>query len=109
MPEPHPQVINPQHPLVIQLCKICMGYPEAVEVEAWGRPTFRAGKRVFVCVGSSMDSEHSIVFQPDLDDLLGIDINRPGTDWTELAELIDDSDRQAALRGQHRQLDGSAA
>ena len=38
MAEPHPQVIDPQHPLVIQLPKICMGYPEAVKVEAWGGP-----------------------------------------------------------------------
>ena len=56
-----------------------------------------------------MDREHNPVFKPDPDDQLGIDIDRPDTDWTELAELIDASYRQAALRRQPNPFDGRAA
>ena len=26
---------------------ICLGWPEAAEIQAWGHPTFRAGKKMF--------------------------------------------------------------
>lgn len=122
----HPEVIDPQHPLVARLRAICLAYPEAVEVESWGRPTFRAGKRVFLLVSASMDRPHSIVFKPDPDDrpalehdprlfhppywggkngFLAIDIDAEDTDWSELAELIDASYRQVALVRQLKALD----
>jgi predicted DNA-binding protein (MmcQ/YjbR family) len=34
-----------------QLRAICLALPEAAEVEAWGHPTFRAGKKMFAAVG----------------------------------------------------------
>lgn len=125
MAEPHPLVIDPRDSLVVRVREICMAYPEAAEVEAWGRPTFRAGKKIFALVGSSMDRERTIVFKPDPDDRLayvqdprffippywgpggwlGIDIDRPDTDWTEIAELIDASYRQVALVRQIKALD----
>jgi predicted DNA-binding protein (MmcQ/YjbR family) len=125
MPEPHPQVVEPRHPLVEKVRALCLAYPEAAEVEAWGRPTFRAGKKVFVLVGSSMDRPYTIVFKPEADERLGylgdprffipaywgpggwlaIDIDSPATDWTELAELIDTSYRQVALKRQLAALD----
>ena len=125
MAEPHPQVVDPGHPLVERVRTICLAYPEAVEVEAWGRPTFRAGKKIFTLVGSSADREFTIIFKPDPDDRpaylqdprffsppywgpggwLGIDIDPPDTDWTELAELIDASYRQVALVRQVKALD----
>ena len=40
-----------------------------------------------------MDREHNPVFQPDPDDRLGIDIDRPATDCMERAEFIDASYR----------------
>lgn len=122
----HPIVVDPAHPLVQRVRELCLAYPEAVEVESWGRPTFRAGKRVFVLVGSAMSRELSIVFKPDPDDrralkqdprffdppywggkngFLGIDIDAPDTDWTEIAELIDASYRQVALKRQLAALD----
>lgn len=122
----HPQVIDPVDPLVVRIREICETYPECVEVESWGRPTFRAGKKVFVLVSSGMDRPHSIVFKPDPDDApalrqdarifdppywggkngwLGIDIDRPDTDWGEIAELIDASYRQVALVRQLKSLD----
>jgi len=126
MARPHPILVEPQHPLVQRVRDVCLAFPEAVEVEAWGRPTFRAGKRVFVLVGSAMDRDLCIVFKPDPDDRLaleqdprffdppywggsngwlGIDIDPPDTDWTELTELIDSSYRQVALKRQLTALD----
>src|SRR2546421_6168256 len=34
-----------------QLRAICLALPEAAEVEAWGHPTFRAGKKMFAGFG----------------------------------------------------------
>lgn len=105
-----------------------MAFPEAAEVTAWGRPTFRAGKKIFVSMSSSMDRPYSIVFKPDAEERLahlqdprffsppywgpggwlGIDIDSPSTDWTELAELIDTSYRQVALKRQLTALDARA-
>ena len=121
----HPLVVDPADPLVERVRGICMVFPEAAEVLAWGRPTFRAGKKVFVVVSSSMDRPYSIVFKPDADERLahlqdgrffsppywgpsgwlGIDIDVPQTDWTELGELIDTSYRQVALQRQLGALD----
>ena len=101
-----------------------MAYPEAAEVEAWGRPTFRAGKKIFVLVGSSMDELLSIVFKPTSEErrayLERADFWSPpywgpggwlavelegGVDWTELAEIIDSSYREVALVRQIKALD----
>jgi len=125
MAESHPVVIDPQHPLVKRVREICMPFPEAVEVTAWGRPTFRAGKKIFVMVGATMERPLSIIFKPEPDDLpaykqnpryftppywgpsgwMAIDIDPPDTDWSELAELIDTSYRQVALVRQLKALD----
>lgn len=125
----HPPVIDPRDPLVERVRGLCLGYPEAAEVVSWGRPTFRAGKRIFVMVGSSMDRPYTIVFKPDPADRpalvqddrffsppywgamgwLAIDIDRPDNDWTELAELIDASYRLVALRRQLRELDARSS
>jgi predicted DNA-binding protein (MmcQ/YjbR family) len=122
----HPRVVDPQHPLVVRLRGICMAYPETVEIEAWGRPTFRAGKKIFVVVGSSMREPLSINFKPTSEERLAY-LQRPdfwsppywgpggwlavsiegegGVDWTELTELIDSSYREVALARQIKQLD----
>lgn len=126
MAEPHPQVVDPQHPLVVRLREVCLRYPESIEVEAWGRPTFRAGKKIFVVAGSSMDVPLSIVFKPDPEDdpalrqdpriyvppyfgpsgwlAIGLDA---GVDWSEIAELVDASYRQVALKRQLTALDAA--
>jgi predicted DNA-binding protein (MmcQ/YjbR family) len=125
----HPLVIDPADPLVERVRAICLRFPEAVEKESFGRPTFRAGKKVFVWMSSSMDRPYSIVIKPDADDRpallqdprffvppywgtsgwLAIDFDPPDTDWTELAELIDASYRQVALVRQLRALDADAS
>src|SRR6266404_656939 len=34
-----------------QVRALCLTLPEACEVEAWGHPTFRAGKKMFAALG----------------------------------------------------------
>jgi predicted DNA-binding protein (MmcQ/YjbR family) len=116
----HPLLFEPADPLLQRVRELCLAFPEAVEVQAWGRPTFRAGKKIFVTAGSSMDRPHSIVFKPDPEERLAlvedrrffvppyfgpagwlaIDFDPPDTDWAELAELVETSYRQVALRRQ---------
>lgn len=125
MAEPHPEVIDPQHPLVRRLREICLAYPEAAEIAAWGRPTFRAGKKIFLFVAESMDRPYSIVFKPTRQERLAYledprffvpaywgpsgwmatDIGSPETDWSLVEELVDTSYRQVALVRQLRELD----
>jgi predicted DNA-binding protein (MmcQ/YjbR family) len=37
--------------LLKQVRSICLDLPESKEVEAWGHPTFRAGKKLFAAFG----------------------------------------------------------
>jgi hypothetical protein len=121
----HPKLFEPGDRLLDRLRAICLQFPEAVEVAAWGRPTFRAGKRMFAVAGSSMDRPYSVVFKPDqLERLaliedprffippyygpsgwLALDFDSRDTDWTELAELMQTSYRQVALKRQLAALD----
>ena len=36
---------------LMEVRSICLALPEASEVEAWGHPTFRAGKKMFAACG----------------------------------------------------------
>ena len=124
MAEPHPEVVDPRHPLVERVRAIAMRFPDAVEAAPWGRPTFKAGKKIFVFVGATMEQPFTIVIKPDPLDApalrqdprfwsppywgpsgwLAIDID-VGSDWDELTELIDSSYRQIALKRQLQALD----
>ncbi|GAA1779740.1 MmcQ/YjbR family DNA-binding protein [Agromyces lapidis] len=121
----HPRVVDPGHPLVERVRALCLDLPEAVEVEAWGRPTFRAAKPIFVHVSASMERPFSIVVKTDPDEHLALvqddrffgppyydrdrwvatDLDGPDTDWALLAELIETSYRQVANRRQLAALD----
>lgn len=127
MAEPHPDVVDRSHPLMVRLRDICLSYPDAVEVSAWGRATYRNPKRIFVVAGASMEIPFSMVFKPDPDDApalrqdprmfvppywgpsgwLGVRLE-PDSDWVELAELVDASYRQVALKRQLTALDAAA-
>ena len=120
----HPKLFAESDPVVGRLRELCAGYPECVEVESWGRPTFRAGKKIFAFAGATMHRPSSVVFKPDpeehpalleRDDVfvppyfgpsgwLALDIT-PDTDWTFVAELVDTSYRQVALKRQLAALD----
>lgn len=121
----HPKLFEPGDPLVQRVRELCLDLPEAVEVEAWGRPTFRARKPIFVHTGSSMARPYSIVFKTDPEEhpaleqdarffhapyydgtkWLAIDFDQPGTDWQFLAELIETSYRQVAVTRQVKLLE----
>jgi hypothetical protein len=78
----HPRVIDPEHPLVRRIRDICMAYPAYEHDERFYAPPY---------------------WGPG--GWLAVDIDRPGTDWRELAEIIDTSYRQVALKRQIRALD----
>ncbi|WP_460942854.1 MmcQ/YjbR family DNA-binding protein [Okibacterium endophyticum] len=121
----HPELFDADDPIVQRVREVCAPYPEVTEVQAWGRPTFRAGKKIFAVVGSSMDRPHTIVFKPEpeerpalLEDArffsppyfgpggwLAIEVELDDTDWGLVAELIDASYRQVALKRQVAALD----
>lgn len=121
----HPRLFEPGDAIVDRVRQICVEYPEFAEAPAWGRPTFRAGKKLFAVMGSSMDRPHTLVFKPDPDERpalledvrffvppyfgpsgwLSIDLDLETTDWVFVAELIDESYRQVALKRQIAALD----
>jgi len=130
----HPKLFEPDDPVVQRVRDLTAGYPECAEVEAWGRPTFRAGTKIFAVVGAMMDRPHTLVFKPDPEEhralreldvvfvppyfgpsgwlALELALDRTTTDWTFVAELLDTSYRQVALKRQLRALDerpGTAA
>ena len=45
-------------PFLDDVRRVCLALPETAEVEAWGRPTFRAGKRMFA-VFEGNDDDHT--------------------------------------------------
>jgi predicted DNA-binding protein (MmcQ/YjbR family) len=123
----HPKLFDPGDAVLERLRGICLAFPEAAEVEAWGRPTFRAGKKLFALAGAMMTRPRSVVFKPDpeerpalleLDGVfvppyfgpsgwLALDL-AAGSDWTFVAELMDTSYRQVALKRQLAVLDARA-
>lgn len=120
----HPVLFDEDDVVVERVRLLCLPYPEAAEVLAWGRPTFRAGKKIFVTVGASMHRPYSMVFKPDPDEYpalvqrdgvfvppyfgpsgwLAIDLEG-SADWTLVGELVDESYRQVALKRQLKALD----
>ena len=122
----HPSAFDDDDPLVERVRLICLRFPEAIEVSAWGHPTFRAAKPIFATISSPRGfARHAVVFKPDPEDApalkqdprifsppywgksgwLGIGIDDPHVDWQFVAELIDASYRQVALVRQVKQLD----
>ena len=121
----HEQVVDPQHPLVVRLRLFCMGFPEAAEVEAWGRPTFRAGKKIFTLVGATMNDPLTFIFKPTPEERLAYlerpaffsppywgpggwlaaPLGSPDVTWDEVCEIVDTSYRLVALKRQIAALD----
>jgi predicted DNA-binding protein (MmcQ/YjbR family) len=113
-------------PYLADLRKVCLALPETIEIEAWGRPTFRAGKKLFAVFTGSEEERYAVVFKPEPDERpalaadsrfyappyfgpsgwLALDFTRSEPDWEEVAELIEGSYRQVALKRMLAQLDG---
>lgn len=112
-------------PYLADLRRLCLALPEAVEVEAWGRPTFRAGKKIFALFEGNDQHPFAVIFKPDADERpalvedarfyspaywgpggwLALDFTTAPVDWAEVAELIELSYRQVALRRMLKALD----
>lgn len=43
-----------------RLRAICLALPEATEVQAWGHPTFRAGKKMFAAFGEGIEGQEGL-------------------------------------------------
>ena len=112
-----------------RLRRICLGFPEAHEVEAWGEPTFRVRNKLFA-VHASSDTHHGSgrpavwinashvtqdlllradpkrYFRPPyvgVNGWIGVWLDgRPN--WSELTELLRDGYRQRAPKKLAAQL-----
>lgn len=111
-------------PLLSEVRRLCSALPDALEQEAWGRPTFRAPKKIFAIYGSGQDHPNAVIFKPEDDErpaLLGdprffappyfgpsgwlaLDLG-PDADWAEVGELLTSSYRLVAPATLVRRLD----
>ena len=107
-----------------ELREICLALPEATEKEAWGRPTFRAGK-MFAVFSGHTDHVFSLEFKPDPEDRdalvqdpriyippysgasgwLALDLMVAPVDWDEIGELVQSSYRLVGLQRMIKALD----
>ncbi|MBI1350283.1 MAG: MmcQ/YjbR family DNA-binding protein [Actinomycetales bacterium] len=111
----HPRMYDDTDPLLRRLRELCSALPEAVEFESHGRPNFRAGTgRVFAVYGAGPDHPHALNVRIDPDDedglrvdprffvpkyypdRLALDLDATGTDWEEVAELLESAYRTVA-------------
>src|SRR5262249_53184945 len=113
-------------PYLADVRRIALAFPEAVEVEAWGRPTFRAGKKILAVFSRTHEHPWGLISTPDdgerapllQDDRfysppyfgpsgwLALDLEAAPVDWDEVRELTDASYRRVALQRMLRALDG---
>jgi len=124
----HPKMYSDDDPYLTELREVCLALPETAEVEAWGRPTFRAGKKIFAMFNGDDDHPYTMTFKPDADDRaalladerfysppywgpsgwLSLDFETAPVDWGEVRELLDASYRQVALKRMLKALDADA-
>jgi predicted DNA-binding protein (MmcQ/YjbR family) len=121
----HPRMYQDDDPYLADVRKVFLDFPEAVEVEAWGRPTFRARNKIFGVFSGTDERPWGIIFKPDNDERaslladerfysppyfgpsgwLALDLEGRPVDWDEVRELADASYRQVALKRMLRALD----
>jgi predicted DNA-binding protein (MmcQ/YjbR family) len=106
-----------------QVRSLSLALPEASEVEAWGHPTFRAGKKMFAAYGDhygelalglkvGFDRQEVLLKDPRFFPTpyaahqgwvsLRIDAK---TDWSEVRGLLREAYRQVALKRMLKALD----
>jgi predicted DNA-binding protein (MmcQ/YjbR family) len=112
-----------------QLRAICLSLPESSEVEAWGHPTFRAGKKMFAAFGEGVEGQDGLSLGVKVgferqEELLQDPRFYPTpyaahqgwvslkiddqTDWAEIKGLLHEAYRQVALKRMLKALDGPA-
>jgi len=121
----HPRMYDDDDPYLTELRDVCLALPETSEVEAWGRPTFRAGKKIFAVFNGDDDHDYALTFKPEPDERpalledgrfysppyfgpggwLSLDFGARRVDWGEVAELVESSYRQVALKRMLKALD----
>jgi predicted DNA-binding protein (MmcQ/YjbR family) len=106
-----------------ELRRLCRGLPESSEVEAWGHPTFRAGKKMFAAFGEgaeglSLGLKVGFARQEELlrdarffptpyaahQGWVSLRLDGP-TDWDEVNQLLREAYRQVALKRMLKVLD----
>lgn len=109
-----------------RLRALCLALPEAGEVEAWGHPTFRAGKKLFAAFGQD-DGGLTVGLKVGFDrqeELLKdgrffptpyaarqgwVSLRIDGTtDWDEVGGLVREAYRQVALKRMLKALEADA-
>lgn len=121
----HPRTYDDSDPFLADVRRLALALPETAEVEAWGRPTFRAGKKMFAMFVHQEPHGHAVVFKPEPGEKpalmadqrfydppytgpagwAGLDFTVSAVDWTEVGELLVGSYRQVALKRMLVQLD----
>jgi hypothetical protein len=126
----HPIMYDEDDPVLAELRKRVLALPGVVETITFGRPWWRAGKVFGIYGGSTRGPEkvphpRALLVLIDPDELparqqdprffvpayfgpkgwLGIDVDGPGTDWTEVEELLDAGFRTAAPKRLLAELD----
>jgi predicted DNA-binding protein (MmcQ/YjbR family) len=115
---------KPYDKMLKQVRSICLALPETREVEAWGHPTFRAGKKMFAAFGgegNDLTIGLNVGFQRQ-DELVEDDRFFPTPyaarlgwvslrlkskiDWDEVAGYVREAYRQVALKRMLAALDG---
>ena len=121
----HPRMYSDDDPFLVDLRRVCLALPESAEIEAWGRPTFRAGKKVFAVFDWTDEHDYAVTFKPEPEERpalaadprfyvppyfgpggwLALDFSAAPVDWDEVAELMESSYRQVALKRMLKLLD----
>jgi hypothetical protein len=123
-------MFDERDPLLAELRPRVLALPGAIETITFGRPWWRAG-RVFAIYGGGtrgpekVSHPHALLVVIDPDELparrqdprffvpayfgpkgwLGMDLDQPDTDWTEVEELLDAGFRAVATKTLVRELD----
>src|SRR5947208_2009014 len=109
--------------ILLKIRSICLALPEAREVEAWGHPTFRAGKKMFAACGEEegvlalglkvgFDRQEELLQDsrfyptPYAAHQGWVSLRLDGKmDWSEVKGLVREAYRQVALRRMLKALD----
>jgi hypothetical protein len=122
----HRRMYQDDDRLLAEVRRVCLALPEAVEVEAWGRPTFRAGK-MFALFTGTPEHPSALLVQADDEERLALladdrfflapyfrsapwialDLGSAPIDWAEVEELAETSYRRVAPGRLIAQLDAS--
>ncbi len=127
----HPPRFNDDDPLLAEVRRICLAFPEAAEKISHGHPNFFT-RKVFAVYGGLVKGDHaadtyarSMLFLPDAEERpallederffvpayfgpsgwLGINLALGEPDWAEVAELADMSYRNTAAARLVKELD----